>query len=425
MSHTLMRAALAVALVASALVGATSAPAAEWLTNGTASGTTFGATAGASKLAVTPVGGAVQGLTCTSSTFDGAATGPTLTGTTAVVAHLTPAFGGTCQVVGQTSAVRCSRAPLTAQTFSEATALTGLALSSIHCVMVKTSGACGNATTFTGGGITIAGSVQGTYGNTSQLFTVSTAGQNLTVSWSSTGCLQGTGTGTASGSFSNATGTDLIYSSTSTFRPTFTFGTLSGGPQWTTNGPGSFSAAAPPTRIAVSPVGGPGPQNIVCTQSRVDGSLLGPTLSGSTVHIADLTPVLFGTCDAIGDGAAVKCGAAPMTAQSYTGTGGVTSGTVTAIDCVVAKTDGSCGNPTTFTGGGITVTGSVADTYGNTTQALTLSAVGQSLQASWSSTGCLAGTGTGSATSAWTNTTGTALVYGSTSTFRPRIAFTP
>jgi hypothetical protein len=423
MSHTLIRVAIAAALAVAALTGAASASAAEWLTNGTSTGTTFTATAGASQLRVDGSIG-VQGLTCTQGHLDGLLTGPTLTGATPAVAHVTPSFGGTCQVVGQTSVVKCSRAPLNAQSY--ATPTTTYSVTLIHCVMVKTNGACGNATTFTGGGITIAGSVAGTYGNTSQQWTVNTAGQNLAVSWSSTGCLQGTGTGTARGTFSNASGTSLVYFSTGTFRPRISFDNPPPPPaQWHTNGPATFAAASDPARIAVSPVGGPGPQNIICTQPTLNGSLLSSVI-GSTAHIATLTPSLSGSCDVAGDPGAVQCVAAALTATTYTGTGGITTGPVSGIHCLVVKTSGgSCGNATTFTGGGITVTGSVTGTYGNTSQQVTLNAAGQTLNASWTGTGCLQGTGTGSATSPFTNTSGTALVYSSTSTFRPRITFTP
>jgi hypothetical protein len=220
MSRRLMKVCIAGALMLSALVGASSASAA-WTTNGSAAGSTFTGSAGASKLAVTPVGGAVQGITCTSSTNDGQLFGPSSTGTT--IASATPIFGGTCQVAGQTAAVKCSSgAMLAATAYAPATSVSSGTLSAISCVVAKTSGACGNPTTFTGGGITVTGSVQGTYGNTTQQLTINTGGQALGVSWSSTGCLQGTGTGTASSQFTNASGTALVYSTTSAFKPQVT-----------------------------------------------------------------------------------------------------------------------------------------------------------------------------------------------------------
>jgi hypothetical protein len=103
--------------------------------------------------------------------------------------------------------------------------LTGITVgnvSSIHCQIVKLSGACGNATTFnatgsaTGEGITVSGSLVVSYTNGNGQLTVSTTGQNLSVRWSSPGCLQGTGTGSASGQFSGAGGTELGYATTGT-----------------------------------------------------------------------------------------------------------------------------------------------------------------------------------------------------------------
>jgi hypothetical protein len=222
MSRGLLKACIAAALIVSALAGASSASA-NWTTNGSASGAAFSGSSGASKLAVTPVGGAVQGITCTSSTNTGLLLGPSLaSGST--LAAVTLLFGGTCQVAGQTAAVKCTDlgGMLAGTAYNPATSVTTGTLTGVSCVVVKTSGACGNATTFTGGGITVTGSVSGTYGNTTQQLTVNTAGQNLAASWTSTGCLQGTGTGTATGQFTNASGTAAVYSVTSAFKPQVT-----------------------------------------------------------------------------------------------------------------------------------------------------------------------------------------------------------
>jgi hypothetical protein len=220
MSRRLMKVYFAAALVVVALGAASAASAATWHTNATATTMNGAATAGASQLRVDSTAG-VQGLTCTNAGIDVTwEPDPLGAGTPKTVATFTPTFA-TCLVVGQSSAVKCASASLQAVSYSAPTT-TG-STSNLHCVMVKTNGSCGNATTFTGGGITIAGSVTGTYGNTSQQLTINTAGQNLNVSWSSTGCLQGTGTGTAKGTFSNASGTNLVYSSTSTFRGRLTF----------------------------------------------------------------------------------------------------------------------------------------------------------------------------------------------------------
>jgi hypothetical protein len=225
MSRRLKKLCLGGALAVTAMAGITSSASAaitSWHTNGNATGTTITATAGASRLDVTATGSAigVQGITCATSSVHGLLFGPTFLSATANVASsVTPIFGGPCLVVGQTAAVQCrSTGVLNAQNF--ASPITSGQLSGIDCVIVKTSGACGNATTFTGGGITVTGTVQGTYNNSTRQLTVSQSGQNLHASWSATGCLQGTGTGSATGSFANASGTDLTYTITGSHHPT-------------------------------------------------------------------------------------------------------------------------------------------------------------------------------------------------------------
>jgi hypothetical protein len=207
-------------VIAMALWGVASASAYTWHTNGSATGTVATATGGASQLRVDSTAG-VQGITCTQSSLHLTVLGIMVNTDTITIFLLT--FGGTCTVAGQTAAVKCTQdtGMLNGVSYSAPTT-TGTG-TGIHCVIVKTNGACGNATTFTGGGITVTGSVTGTYGNTTQQLTVNTAGQNLNTSWSSTGCLQGTGTGTAKGTFSNASGTNLVYNSTSTYRAQISF----------------------------------------------------------------------------------------------------------------------------------------------------------------------------------------------------------
>ncbi|MCU1675428.1 MAG: hypothetical protein JWM93_186 [Frankiales bacterium] len=230
MHRTTTRVCIAVGLVSFMLTSAATGHA-NWTTNGSAMGTAWTASAGASKLAVTASGASgIQGITCTQASAVGDLVGPTLS-SGAGISVIIPIFGGTCQAVGQTSAVKCSNPGphlFNAQTYSAGTSTTTGSLTGIHCTVAKTSGACGNATTFnatgsaTGAGIQITGSAAGFYGNTTQQFSVDTVGQALNVSWSSMGCLQGTGTGSAQGNFQNASGTALIYSMTSAFKPQIT-----------------------------------------------------------------------------------------------------------------------------------------------------------------------------------------------------------
>jgi hypothetical protein len=227
MSRRLMKVCVAGALLISALVGASSASA-EWTTNGTAGGLTLHATAGGSLLNVSPVGGAVQGISCPLSSIDVHLYPTQTSGNT--IGHVTPTFtrnatlGTECQAAGQNAAVQCTptKASFNAVSYYPLTGITVGNVSSIHCQVVKLSGACGNATTFnatgsaSGAGITVSGSVPGTYTNGNGQLTVTSTGQGLAALWSSPGCLQGTGTGTAVGQFSGAGGAELVYTTTGT-----------------------------------------------------------------------------------------------------------------------------------------------------------------------------------------------------------------
>jgi hypothetical protein len=228
MPHTMLKALIAAALIVTAATGASSASA-NWTTNGNATGATFTMTAGAAKWTFQPIGGSPQGFNCSSSSLHGKLFGPSLASGVAI-ATLDSQWNGACIVVGMTYAIKCATDSQTfdSLTYQPAMSLTTGSMRNIRCVIVKASGSCGNATTFnatgsaTGTGITVTGTVNGTYGNTSQQLTINTAGQSLGTSWSSTGCLQGTGTGTASATLLNASGASLVYSTTSTFRPQIT-----------------------------------------------------------------------------------------------------------------------------------------------------------------------------------------------------------
>jgi hypothetical protein len=228
MSGLLMKLCVTGALLISALVGASSASAV-WTTNGNSTGLTLHATAGRSELLVSPVGTAGQGITCPLASLDVHLYGPTRT-TGNTLAHVTPTFtrdsvtNVECQVAAQNGAVQCTSttAFFSGVTYYPATGITTGNVANVHCVIVKLSGACGNATTFnatgsaTGEGITADGSLTGTYTNTNGQYTVLRTGQNLSVRWSSPGCLQGTGTGTATGLLTNASGAELVYTTTGT-----------------------------------------------------------------------------------------------------------------------------------------------------------------------------------------------------------------
>jgi hypothetical protein len=223
------------ALVAAALGGASSTSA-NWTTNGSFGGTLSSFTAGPSRLAVQPVGGAAQGISCPSGSLQMNLQGPSLATGNGIATGLTLGFKRQlgfptveCTVVGQSAAVKCaSSGALNAVSYAPVGGVTSGSITGISCVIAKLSGACGNATTFnatgsaTGAGITLTGSVTGTYGNTTQQITVSTTGQALATSWTSTGCLQGTGTGTAVASLTNSSGTALVYGWDFNLRPNIT-----------------------------------------------------------------------------------------------------------------------------------------------------------------------------------------------------------
>ncbi|MCW2986797.1 MAG: hypothetical protein JWR63_4367 [Conexibacter sp.] len=219
MSHGLARTFLIVALLASALAGAASASA-NWTTNGTATGTAFtGTSSGTLTQLHIPGFGSGGGATCSNATMSGKLFGPSLaTGNN--IASVTPAFT-TCRLLADTAAVKCGTTTVNALGFAPVTDITTMTVASLHCVIVTTTGACGNATTFAGG-VTVWGSVPVTYGNTSQQLILPLAGQTLNAKWSSSACMVGTGTGTAVGTLKNTSGTALTYTITSTFKPQIT-----------------------------------------------------------------------------------------------------------------------------------------------------------------------------------------------------------
>ncbi|MCW2986503.1 MAG: hypothetical protein JWR63_4073 [Conexibacter sp.] len=182
---------------------------------------------------------------------------------------------------------------------------------------------------------------------------------------------------------------------------------------WTTNGNSSgglasnvrfISRFAHAPLFVVYPVGGPGQQATVCNYSEITGHLNGPSLGSGVGLMSGLTPSFTSSCTSVGQSSAVKCASSgSFNGATYAPSTNITSGSYTGFSCVIVKLNGACGNATTFnptgstTGSGITITGSMPATYGNTSQLLIFPSSGQALNASWSSSGCLQGTGTGSA----------------------------
>jgi hypothetical protein len=165
-------------------------------------------------------------------------------------------------------------------------------------------------------------------------------------------------------------------------------------------------------------------QGFTCGTQSLDGKLFGITLFTGN-GIASGTPQ-YSTCGVLGLIRIVKCGTSAFNATSYTPATSTTAGSM-SLHCTIVETDGSCGDATTFnstgsvTGAGITVAGTVPFAYGNTSQQLILNPVGETLSASWSSMGCLSGTGTGGTPVTLFNGTTSTMTYTMTSTFRPQI----
>jgi hypothetical protein len=199
-----------------ALATATSASA-NWTTNGDATGTAFSDTAGPSLMTVVTTGTAPQGVAVKKRSrwrrlLRGAATGIKIIA--GIITVLEEA-----KVIGQTAAAQCdtTNEAFNGLAYSPAADLTSGQNSGITCVVTKA--ACGNSTTITGG-ITITGSVNETYGNTSQQFAMPTTGQNLVASWPGAGCLAGTSPGSVT--WTNSSGTALTSAVTSAFKPQIT-----------------------------------------------------------------------------------------------------------------------------------------------------------------------------------------------------------
>jgi hypothetical protein len=208
-------------LATSALAGATPASAG-WTTNGSSTGlgTDFSGTAASSVFTVVTTGAGAQGIRCNTLSAAGHWHGSGVILPDGTRVATTTSFGfSACTEVGQNAAVRCDVTNMNqnAVSFSPATSVTLGTLTGVSCSVTKS--ACGNSTSVTGG-ITVTGSVNDTYGNTSQQLSINTTGQSLSVSWTAAGCLSGTSPG--SGTFTNSSGTALSASVTSAFKPQIT-----------------------------------------------------------------------------------------------------------------------------------------------------------------------------------------------------------
>jgi hypothetical protein len=186
---------------------------------------------------------------------------------------------------------------------------------------------------------------------------------------------------------------------------------------WTTNSDATgrtFSGGAVGGALFTVVTTGAAAQGITCTTADVIGGLFGGGASGSNIAGLDLG---WGGCKIAGQNAATKCATTDYDATSYDPSTSTTAGSLASVSCVFTKV--GCGNSTSITGG-ISITGSAVGTYGNTSQALTISLwPSQNLTASWPGAGCLSGTSPGLAK--LSNTSGTALKHSISGTFKPQI----
>jgi hypothetical protein len=176
---------------------------------------------------------------------------------------------------------------------------------------------------------------------------------------------------------------------------------------WTTNGPGSFTAGSGLSIWQFVNTSGT-QSGFRCFSNTGTGTLNGPSLPTSTLGTFT---VQNAGCTVVGLGFSVSCDAAQLDGLSYAAP--TTTGALTGFSCHIAG--GGCGNATTYQGA-ITVTGTAPFSYGNTSQQLALPPSGQNLSATGPN--CFIKV---PATVHLVNSSGTALVYGMTSTFRPNI----
>jgi hypothetical protein len=169
-----------------------------------------------------------------------------------------------------------------------------------------------------------------------------------------------------------------------------------GAAEWHTNGDKAFTSTdAGASRLVIHPVGGGSPVLVQCQTSSGNGTLRGPTSTATVFNnVASVTPAFGGTCTVSGTpGFAVSCGTASLNAISYSGGttlatagGGITTGSITNIDCRLSAGATSCS----------TITGSVHGHYINPnpiasgTGTLTVTGTGQSLTVAKIGAGCAA-----------------------------------
>jgi hypothetical protein len=185
---------------------------------------------------------------------------------------------------------------------------------------------------------------------------------------------------------------------------------------WTSNGPLSFTATAPASRLALTGVSA----GINCTTTTSTGRLLGPSGTGK---VADLS-LAFSTCRAGGFTANVSCPASsvnltPTLISGSRVTGDVVDNTSTICTITVPSISGCTVTVTPANGIGSVVVRS--GSYDDVTGILNVPTGTQALTAAWTSCGTLFGSASGSTAATFADSTGAALNYRVTSSPIPNI----
>jgi hypothetical protein len=221
MSRKMLKVLILGAMVVSALASASSASAAVWRSNGTASpGRPFTATAAASKLAIT---GASAGINCTTTTATGQLYGPTGTVGVDKVADLSLSFSG-CRAGGFNATVSCPALSVSLWALSyTAPVLFGEIQANADPICTITVASISGCTVDVGPTTGVGGVVaRGSYNNTTRKLTVDVSPQALTATWRSCGTLFGAASGSGAAQFTDSAGAALVYTVTSVFVPNVT-----------------------------------------------------------------------------------------------------------------------------------------------------------------------------------------------------------
>jgi hypothetical protein len=330
--------------------------------------------------------------------------GPTGTIGNDRVGDVTPAFSG-CRAGGFAATTSCTARSVgwweTSYFHPVASGFLSASANPVCTISVPSIGGCTVRVLPAGGaGTSIANAA---YDNSAGTLTVATTGQALTAQWSSCATLFGTASGSATATFTNSSGADLVFRVTSAFVPFVSV-------YWNSTGSAAgtaFTASGPASKLAMAGVAA----GVTCTASSASGLVYGPTGVAGLNKTSDVSTT-FSACRAGGFTATVSCAANALAwwVASYdapTVPGFVTAGANPICTVTVPSISGCILRVIPTGGSGSRVLTADYDNSGT----LTIAATGQAITSQWSSCGTLFGTASGSATAALTNLSGTALVF--------------